>query len=323
MPTLLGNALPAVLTSCHPHTGTIQRIERATGGNVSHVFRVTGSHGNAIIKIRTNRFARIPALRTDPALIADERRALEVYAAASPGHFPRILGFHREAHAMVLSDVFPDGLNYHEHLDQRSATAAEMSRLGAALRTIHHATRQIRTQIRSQGDVWFREHTFDFCLRAGEHKALDAACEEMAAQPHQQLILGDLAPKNLSLATGVALCDLDNVHHGWPLYDVGYFLAHLLIHHLHQPRHLHTLVPALLTGYHGTDLPDEAQERLMARVSAGVVLYRLASTTVPYPLAQPPSLTRRYHDRIRELLDTAPFTVRDLVHAATPSEARA
>ncbi|MFD7283533.1 phosphotransferase [Streptomyces sp. NPDC059862] len=323
LPALLGDSLPAVLAYCRPHTGVIRRIERATGGNVSHVFRVTGSRRNAIIKIRADRFARIPALRTDPALIADERRALEVYAAAAPGYFPQVLGFHRQAHAMVLTDVFPDGLNYHQHLDQRPATAAEMIRLGGALRTIHHATRQIRTQIRSQGDVWFREHTFDFCLRAREHKALEVACEEMAAQPRQQLILGDLAPKNLSLVSGVALCDLDNVHRGWPLYDVGYFLAHLLIHHLHQPHDLHTLVPALLTGYHGTDVPDEAEEQLMARVTAGVVLYRLASTTVPYPLAQPPSLTQRYHDRIRELLDTATFTVRDLVHAATPSEARA
>lgn len=318
--TLLGEFVPAILADCRAHTGEIIAVERASGGNVSHVFRITGQRGNAIIKIRRDRFARIPALRTDPALIADERRALDVYAAAAPGYFPRILGFHRDAHTMILTDIFPDGLNYHQHLDGRPATDAEMARLGAALRTIHRATRDIATQIRSQGDIWFREHTFDFCLRARGHKELDAACEEMAGQPGQQLILGDLAPKNFSLTGGVALCDLDNVHRGWPAYDVGYFLAHLLIHHLTRPRRLRTLVPSFLNGYYGIDAPGETQSRLMATVTAGVVLYRLASSTVPYCLAQPPPLVQRYHDRIRELLDSTTFTVGDLVRAAAPDE---
>ncbi|WP_331738330.1 phosphotransferase [Embleya sp. NBC_00896] len=315
--TLLGDALPAVLADCRRHTGEILTIAPATGGNVSHVFRVQGSRRNAIVKARRSRFAKIPTLRTDPALIADERRALEVYGTAAPGLFPRVLGFHDQAHAMVLTDVFPDGLNYHQHLHRRPATVAETTRLGATLRGIHQATREVHTRIRSQGDVWFREHTFDFCLRARGHKTLDEACRQMAARPGQQLILGDLAPKNLSLANdGVALCDLDNVHRGWPLYDVAYFLAHLLIHHLTRPHHLPALVPALLAGYLGTNAPERAEDPLMATVTAGVVLYRLASTTVPYPLAQPPAVTERYRDRVLELLDSGTFIVRDLVNAA-------
>ncbi|MFF4410403.1 phosphotransferase [Streptomyces sp. NPDC001404] len=322
LPALLGDCAPAILDDCARHAGTLTRIEAAVGGNVSHVFRVDGGRGSVIVKVRRGHFARIPALRTDPALIADERHALEVYAAAVPDVFPRVLGFHAEAHAMILTDVFPDRRSYHEHLNRSPATAEEIARLGSTLRRIHQATREIRTPIRSQGDVWFREHTFDFCLRARGHKALDESCEELATQPGQQLILGDLAPKNLSLAAGrVALCDLDNVHRSWPLYDVAYFLAHLLIHHLAQPHHLPALVRALLSGYFGAQPPEGAAGLLMAKVTAGVVLYRLSNDTVPYLLAQPPALAERYRNRVLGLLDTAVFAVHDLVHATEPGEA--
>src|SRR5690606_24539578 len=105
--TLLGDALPTVLADCLPRTGEGVTIERVTGGNVSHVFRVRGHLGKAIIKVRTDTFARIPQLHTDPALIADERRALDLYGTVAPGHFPQVLGFHDTLHTMVLSDVFP------------------------------------------------------------------------------------------------------------------------------------------------------------------------------------------------------------------------
>ncbi|MEV6987014.1 phosphotransferase [Sphaerisporangium sp. NPDC051017] len=320
---LLGGALPGLLADCRRHVGQIAGIERAVGGNVSHVFRVRGACGNVILKIRADRFARIPALRTDPAMIADERRALEVYAGVEPSVFPRVLAFRAAAHAMILTDVFPDGRNYHQHLDQRPATAEEMTRLGSTLRRIHQATQDVRTEIRSQGDVWFRDHTFGFCLRATGHDALSRACEELAALPGQQLILGDLAPKNLSLAGGVAICDLDNVHRGWPLYDIGYFLAHLLIHHLRWAGHLRTLVPALLAAYFAAEPPQQrspADAVLMAKVVAGVVLYRLATETVPYPLAGPPALASRFRDRVLRLLDTGAFTVQDLIRAAKAPE---
>ncbi|MFE0063398.1 phosphotransferase [Streptomyces sp. NPDC059003] len=324
LPALLGTGLPSVLADCRPHTGPILAITRLTGGNVSHVFRVGGQDGSVIVKIRGSRFARIPALRTNPALIADERRALKLYGATVPHVFPQVLAFHPTAHAMVLSDVFLDQRNYHEHLHQRPATIAEMTRLGGAARSIHHATREARLPRRSPSDERFPPYAVDFCLRSQGHAALDAACEQMTARPDRQLILGDLAPKNLSLAAGtVAVCDLDNVHRGWPLYDVGYFLAHLLIHHLQRPHHLPVLVPALLQGYLGTQTLQPGEERLMATVTAGVIVYRLADSPVPYPLVQPPAVVERCRERVLCLLDSGTVTVDDLVRATGAREAAA
>lgn len=314
---LLGPHFPDVLAACRQHTGLITRIERATGGNVSHVFRVHGETGPVIVKVRGARFAGIPQLRTDPALIADEHRALQVYGQAVPDLFPTVLAFLPHAHALVMTDVFPDGRTWRQHLDQRPATAGEVTRLGRALARVHHATATVRTAIRSQGDEWFREHTFDFCLRPTGHPALLEACHQLAAQPGQQLVLGDVAPKNLSLAAGrVAFVDLDNVHRNAPLYDVAYVFAHILLHHLRWPAELPTVTAALLDSYTVPATDQPWPDPLLARVAAGVVLYRLATHVVPYPPTAAPPVAQRFHTRVVRLLDTGAITVADLQRAA-------
>ncbi|MFF8447757.1 phosphotransferase [Streptomyces leeuwenhoekii] len=316
---LLGPALPRVLADCRPHTGVPLVTERVSGGNVAHVFSVRGPADRVIIKIRREHFARIPSLRTDPALIGDERRLLELYHARVPGVFPRILAFHDDTHTMVLSDVFPDGRTYHQHLIERSATVGEMARLGRTLRRVHQATRDARLPQRQHRDPRFPTYLRDFALRCLGNPAVDAACAELAARPDRQLVLGDLAPKNISITeTRLGLCDLDNAHHSWPLYDLAYFAGHLLIHHLTRPRDLPTLVTALLMGYQGKRTLTRPDAALAATVAAGVVLYRLGDGVVPYAHRQPAALADRYHERTRTLLDHGPFTLQDLVHAAQP-----
>lgn len=322
---LLGQHLPDVLAACTQHAGPITRIKRATGGNVSHVFRVYGDTGRVILKIRGNCFANIPTISTDPTLIADEHYSLQVYGRALPGLFPTILEFLPNAHAMVMTDVFPDRRNWHEHLNQRPATTNETVRLGQALARVHNATAVLRTPIRCQGDDWFREHTFDFCLRPSQHPALLDACTELATLPDQQLVLGDVAPKNLSLAADrVAFVDLDNVHRNAPLYDVAYLLAHILLHHLRWPTKAPTLTTALLDAYAAATREHNrrwAHDTLMAAVAAGVILYRLDARITPYPPTAPPAVSQRYHGQVMRLLNTGAFTVPDLL-AATEQASR-
>ncbi|MER6719866.1 aminoglycoside phosphotransferase family protein [Streptomyces halstedii] len=319
---LLGQALPRVLADCRSHTGVPLMTERVSGGNVAHVFSVRGPVGRVIIKIRREYFARIPFLRADPALIGDERRLLELYHAAAPGVFPRVLAFHDDTHAMVLSDVFPDGRTYHQNLTEQSATAVEMARLGRTLRRVHQATRDAHPPQRQTLAPHFPAYQQDFALRSPGHPALDAARAQMADHPERQLILGDLAPKNISITNArIGLCDLDNAHHSWPLYDLGYFAGHLLIHHLTRPHELPALVTALLMGYQGKQALARQDAVLAATVAAGVVLYRLGDGVVPYLLGQPAALADRYRGRARAMLDHGTLTLQDLVRAAQPGKA--
>ncbi|MFB8242421.1 phosphotransferase family protein [Kitasatospora purpeofusca] len=316
---VLGPHLDRVLAVCRPHTGRLTHVEACTGGNVSHVFRVRGRTGRVIVKVRGRRFARIAHIATDPALIGVEFRALTLHHALLPDLFPKVLAFLPEAHAMVMTDVFPDGRTWREHLDERAATTEECARLGAALARIHYATAGLPPLREGDGDDRFRvEHAYGYCLRAAGHPALDDACHRLDALPGRQLVLGDTCPKNLSLAQGrTAFVDLDSVHTGAPLFDAGYLLAHLVLHHAARPEHLHPLAAAFLDAY---TLPGPARpwqdDDLLATVCAGVLLYRLEVRTVPYPPTAPPAAADRLRRRLRHLLDAGPFTVPDLLKVA-------
>ncbi|MER5557082.1 phosphotransferase [Streptomyces sp. NPDC002506] len=138
-----------------------------------------------------------------------------------------------------------------EHLGQRAATVEECTRLGTALTRIHHATTGLPPLRDGDGDdLCSVEHAYGYCLRACGHHALDEACRRLEALPGRQLILGDVCPKNLSLAAGrTAFVDLDNVHTGAPLFDLAYLLAHLVLHHAARPEFLHALAAAFLDTY--------------------------------------------------------------------------
>ncbi|WP_434598463.1 phosphotransferase [Streptomyces sp. A5-4] len=319
---VLGPHLHRVLAACHPHTGRLTRVQACTDGNVSHVFRVHGEAGNVIVKVRGRRFAHIAHIATDPALIALEHRALTLHHGLLPDLFPNALAFLPEAHAMVMTDVFPDGRTWREHLDQRDATGEECTRLGTALGRIHRATAALPPLRDGDGDDIFRaEHAYGYCLRACGHRALDQACRRLEALPGRQLILGDPCPKNLSLAAGhTAFVDLDNVHHGAPLFDTGYLLAHLVLHHAARPARLRPLAAAFLDAYAST-LPGPVWpwrgDALLATVAAGVLLYRLEARTVPYPPTAPPASAERLRRTLRGLLDAGPFTVPGLLDAAS------
>ncbi len=319
--TVLGPHLHQVLAACRPRIGRPARVEACTGGNVSHVFRLHSEAGTVIVKVRGRRFARMAHIATDPALISVEHRALALHHGLLPDLFPKVLAFLPEAHAMVMTDVFPDGRTWREHLDERAATVEECTRLGTALTRIHHATAGLPPLRDGDGDALFRvEHAYGYCLRACGHHVLDEACRRLDALPGRQLILGDVCPKNLSLAAGrTAFVDLDNVHTGAPLFDLGYLLAHLVLHHAARPELLHPLAAAFLDAY---TLPGPARpwrgDDLLATVTAGVLLYRLEARTVPYPATAPPATSDRLLHTLRRLLDAGPFTVPDLLDAARP-----
>ncbi|MFE7583584.1 phosphotransferase family protein [Streptomyces gardneri] len=316
---VLGPDLHRVLAACRPHTGRPTLVEACTGGNVSHVFRVRGKVGSVIVKVRGRHFARIAHIATDPALITVEHRALALHHGLLPDLFPKVLAFLPEAHAMVMTDVFPDGRTWREHLDQHGATTEECTRLATALTRIHHATAGLPPLRDGDGDDLFRaEHAYGYCLRACDHPTLDEACRRLDALPGRQLILGDTCPKNLSLHGGrTAFVDLDNVHTGAPLFDLGYLLAHVVLHHITRPALLHPLAAAFLDAY---TLPSHARswrdDDLLATVAAGVLLYRLEARIVPYPATAPPATANRVRHRLRRLLDAGPFTVPDMLDVA-------
>lgn len=102
------------------------------------------------------------------------------------------------------------------------------------------------------------------------------------------------------------------MHRSRPLFDVGYLLAHLLIHHVPRPSFLPVLAPTLLDAYYADRPPGMREGTLLAAVAAGVVLYRLDNPMVPYALR----ISAEQRGRLREamvcLLDRGTFAPEEL-----------
>ncbi|WP_434444262.1 phosphotransferase family protein [Lentzea sp. E54] len=295
---------PALLDLCAPHVGGVQDVEELAGGNVSHVYRVRGPRGVVILKVRGSWFARIPDVPTDPALIGVERAALAVFGAAVPDVFPEVLEFDEERHALVLSEIFPAGGSFEDALRLGPATPAQARRLGEVLGDVHAATRSITTPIRPDGDLAFRDHQLWYCLESSGHPALLECSAHLKSLPDNDLVLGDVAPKNMSVsADRVAICDLDTVHRGSHWYDVTFVLAHLLLHHLRAPKAFRPLSAEFLAGYRSRNSLPELAASIRTRLVIGFCLYRLVNELVPYRLELNAAQRAAWRERFLVVLD--------------------
>ncbi|MEU4802856.1 hypothetical protein [Actinosynnema sp. NPDC023587] len=296
--------LGGLVASCAEHVGDVRRVAEVFGGSVSHVYRVFGERGSAILKVRGRSFSRIPGITTDPSLIRYERKALRIFRSAAPHVFPDVLAFHREHHALVLEDVFPGGRTFEDALRTAPATRADAALLGATIGLVHRETAHVDEAIREDDDLAFRDQTLWFCLESSGHPALARTAAQYRARSRRTLVLGDAAPKNTSLAAGrITLCDLDNAHLGSHHYDVGYVAAHLVLHHLPDPDLAEGLVRAFRDGYARSHPAVDPDDPIVLRTLLGVCLYRLVNDTVPYRLALSPERRREVYAVVYRLLD--------------------
>jgi len=303
---VLTGVTPALLDLCAPHVGGVLAVDEIVDGNVSHVYRVRGPRGAVILKVRGSWFARIPDVPTDPALIGVERIALEVFGAAVPGVFPEVLEFDEERHALVLTEIFPAGGSFEDALRRGPAIPAQTWRLGEVLGEVHAATRSITAPIRPDGDLAFRDRQLWYCLERTGHPALADCSARLKSLPDNDLVLGDVAPKNLAVsADRVVICDLDTVHRGSHWYDVTFVLAHLLLHHLGTPAAIRPLSAAFLAGYRSRNALPELAASVRTRMVIGFCLYRLVNELVPYRLELSDADRAAWHARFSAALEVA------------------
>jgi hypothetical protein len=120
-----------------------------------------------------------------------------------------------------------------------------------------------------------------FRLGYHRHTVLDQLIVQMSHLP-KQLILGDFSPKNIGVSEDyhVSLYDLDAVHHGNAVFDVGFFIGHILVHTLGKHP---DLISGFLDGYR--EYADLVGNHLLTQLALGICLYRLANPTIPYTLA--------------------------------------
>jgi 5-methylthioribose kinase len=292
--------------------GPIQSVNRVSGGLVHFVFSVAGQNGRVFLKIRGRFYAEVPDITTNPAIISDEYRALMLYSQVLDGVFPTVLLFDPNLHYILLSDVMPDNTTLADKYVAGKVSPSDLFSLGATLGRIHLSLAQLDTCIRTPDDTTYRNRVLEYVFERYDHPLLQNEASRHRDR-EDQLIIGDLSPKNIRVADGrVTLCDLENAHRGSRLYDLAYLLAHVMLHSASVDQAI-AASSALLDGYivAGAQLDKEDDHLLITTMA--IFLYRLDNPKIPYNLGNLAARRTALRANAFRLLERPPQAIRELI----------
>lgn len=261
----------------------VDSVAPITGGVAHNVYRIGSGENAYYLKIRGNHFTAVPTITCNPADIINEYRALTMFQDAAPDHFPRVLSFDHARHYLILSDVIQDGSKLDQVLAGSNPPEGLFGLYGQTLAAIQQQTAGITESVRPEGDEAYYHTVLGHRFGYRNHPVLNTATSELSILPNRQLIMGDPAPKNMGIRKNGRLLtffDLETAHQGNSEFDYAYGLAHTMLHTMPNSDAMHQAVQQFLVGY------GEAayNQRLIFRLSLGIVLYRLHSV-IPYPVA--------------------------------------
>lgn len=263
--------------------GKITDVRPALGGLVHQVYKVRAENGQAVLKIRENHFSRLPSISIDPDVIKHEYNALLLLSSLEPDVFPQVLGYDSEAHAILMSDVIPNGKTLEEELNRGTVGYLDVRSLGQVVARVHKKLKSFEGDWREEGDVETYRSDIQYSLGYHEIKALDEVMWQLGDRP-KQLILGDLSPKNIAKSNDgkIKICDLDSFYKGNLEYTLGFLIGHLIVHNLTDQSKAVELVTGLMEGYR-KELPElNLEDTLLQKIALGIILYRLKNSVIPY-----------------------------------------
>ncbi len=259
-----------------PH---VDNVVRVSGGVVHHVYQITSDEKRYYLKIRGATFAQIPEISCNPDDIINEYNALILLGGMSPENFPRAMSFNSGKSYLVLSDAMPDGELLEKLFLEGRVTSDIMFHLGATLKKIHSLSRSYNDDLRANGDTAHYEKKLLDRFGYRQNPVLDGMVDDLRRED-RQLILGDVAPKNIGVNNEGKLFiffDLEDAHRGNAIFDYGYLIGHILLHTFTFPESAIEDIEAFCKGYNS----DQFDEGMIKKIALGIILYRLGSI-VPY-----------------------------------------
>lgn len=273
------------LQSVEQQLGHILQVEQLSGGLVHYVYRVTGERQVGIAKIRSSFYSALPHIPANPEDIRHEMKATLLLSQVEPSVFPHLLMFDAERSMILITDVIPSHITLEGMLNEGSTTEELMKNTGMILARIHKGLLPVSQPLREDGDDKLYSLNLYYRLGYHNHPILNETVERLKTLP-RQLIIGDLSPKNIGIENPerITICDLDYVHMGNTVFDVGFLTGHILVHNFQNCEKANSYIDAFLSGYvEGNDQVDN-EDSLLKRIALGIALYRLNNPVIPYYL---------------------------------------
>jgi len=211
-------------------------VQELSGGISAAVFAARGEGKRVVVKQAVERFRVADEWLVPPERAVTEAQALELMARLAPGSVPRLLDSDPEAFALVMEEAPTDWRPWKALLLEGTADPSVAARLGELLAVLHSADADLGSA------ESFEAQRVDPYLRTIQrrHRALAdriAAYIDRLVATQQCLVHGDYSPKNVLVGDdGLWVIDWEVVHRGDPVFDLAFFLNHLLLKTIHGPQ---------------------------------------------------------------------------------------
>ena len=304
-----------------------QPVIRPLSGGVSCEILLIEEEGRRIVVKRALEKLRVKDdWFADPVRNRYEQAFMRYAGEVSPGSVPRILHSDTDRNFFVMEYLGDGWVDWKSELLAGRIEPRYARTAGETLAAIHRASWDndaLRNQFATTPN-FFKLRLEPYLLTTGARNPelepyLKAEADRLAAVS-LALVHGDFSPKNILLQAGsdrIAIMDCEVAWFGDPVFDLAFFLNHLLLKALHLPG-LRVEFLSLATGFldaYRSSLGGDWSAGLEARATRLLLMLLLARVDGKSPveyLTEQPEKKQRIRDFVFRELPSPPQTIAEL-----------
>jgi 5-methylthioribose kinase len=268
----------------HVPPGTDYSVETLGGGFLNTVLRIQSDGQSVIVKQALDALRLFPDLKVTTDRIVFERNALDVVNRLFPdGTAPPVLHFDDDDRILVMGDLGTTPLLEQQLIDGH-VDPDTPDRLGTFLAELHRKTLDDEALRQAFDNDAMQQLRLKYCFYFMEEPPLlDVArgLGTLFTEQKQVLLHGDFWTASVMAETsGIHVFDLEFTYYGHPGQDIGFMMAHYLLHAYNTPRVAEAVFSAVIRlwetyiGGMGDELPEGTETAALQQ--AGIeMLFRI------------------------------------------------
>lgn len=252
------------------HT-SILKIDEIKEGKVHYIYKITtDSNHQLILKIRKDHFYSNPNINIDPSHILDEYNAYKLFENFAEWITPKVHHFDDNKNYLLIDHIPEKSLE--TYIDKVSNEI--MTLIADKLWSLHKSIRRtIIRDVNRENKVYLDLLYYRFWFLKNERVA---KLLQKLYLSRNGIIHWDLTPNNIltNNKNTLKLIDLETVHYWNQEFDIGFFLAHIFLHHREDMNYIENISEVFLNQYN-THL--ESDMTTVVKVFICTILYRVHS----------------------------------------------